>query len=43
MTKSLQSPPAASADGRDRFWAFYNHQPALFKGVFSKEELHGFQ
>lgn len=26
-------------DYKDRFWAFYKNKPAVYKGVFSKEEL----
>lgn len=28
-------------DYGDRFWAFYNKRPAMFKGVFTKEEING--
>lgn len=28
-------------DYGDRFWAFYNKRPALYKGVFTKGELNG--
>ena len=27
-------------DFGDRFWAFYNHQPAFFQGIFEQENLH---
>ena len=29
-------------DYGDRFWAYYNHCPAIYGGVFTKEEIHGF-
>jgi D-alanyl-D-alanine dipeptidase len=27
-------------DYGDRFWAFYNKKPAIYRGVFTKEEIH---
>ncbi|MDE6712325.1 MAG: M15 family metallopeptidase [Lachnospiraceae bacterium] len=27
-------------DYGDRFWAFYNKKPALYRGVFTREEMH---
>lgn len=27
-------------DYGDRFWAFYNQKPALYRGVFTREEMH---
>ncbi len=27
-------------DYGDRFWAFYNKQPAIYRGVFTKEEIY---
>lgn len=27
-------------DYGDRFWAYYRQQPAIYNGVFSKEEMH---
>ena len=29
-------------DYGDRFWAYYNQCPAIYGGVFTKEEIHGF-
>ena len=28
-------------DYGDHFWAFYNKKPAIYRGVFSKEEMYG--
>lgn len=28
-------------DYGDRFWGYYNKKPTLYKGVFTKEEMHG--
>lgn len=28
-------------DYGDRFWAYYRKQPAIYEGVFTREEIHG--
>lgn len=28
-------------DYGDRFWGYYNHKPAIYRGVFTKEEIYG--